>query len=153
MNRKIQIVLAAAFLAMACKEKPATPAPAPAAAPAVEENKIQSGIYMGPGKGACLCVNVEKGMAALSNTLASMGTDLGTQVAGRSDDMKAALKENFSRLKFVSKDQIVDSDGGAKYTRVQKANDCELLNTSAAAPVGYQDYCLEGKVVAKEKEF
>ncbi len=151
MNKKIQIVLAAALLAIACKEKPA--APAPATAPAVEENKIQSGIYMGPAKGSCLCVNVEKGMAALSNTLASMGTSLGNEVAGRSDDMKAALKENFSRLKFVSKDQIVDSDGGAKYTRVQKANDCELLNTSAAAPVGYQDYCLEGKVVAKEKEF
>ena len=153
MNKKIQIVLAAAIIAIACKEKPATPAPTPAAAAPVEENKMQSGIYMGPAKGSCLCVNVEKGMAALSNTLASMGTSLGNEVAGRSDDMKAALKENFSKLKFVSKDQIVDSDGGAKYTRVQKANDCELLNTSAAAPVGYQDYCLEGKAVAKEKEF
>lgn len=150
MNKSILTFMALAIITVACKEKPAAPAAAPAAP--VEENKIQSGIYMGPAKGACLCVNVEKGLAGTSNTLSAMGTDLGNGSASASDDMKAALKENFTRLKFSSKDQIIDTDGNAKYTRVQKATDCELLNTSAAEAVTYQDFCLQGKAVAKPKE-
>lgn len=150
MVKIIHTVFAVALLAMACKEKPAAPAPVPAA-PA-EVNKVQSGIYMGQAKGSCLCVNAEKGVAGTSNTLSAMSTVLGNQLAEASEDMKAALKENFARLKYVSKEQIIDADGNAKYTRVQKANDCELLNTSAAAPVGYQDYCIEGNVQAKPKD-
>lgn len=154
MKNKSVIILAATLLAVACKEKPAAPAaPTAATAPAVDEKKVQSGIYMGPGKGSCLCVNAEKGIAGGSGLLSAMSTDLGGRFESASDDMKTALRENYARLKFVSKEQIVDSDGGAKYTRVPKASDCELLNTSAAAPVGYQDYCLEGNVQAKEKIF
>ncbi len=144
--------MAVTLLAIACKEKPAAPAPAPQAAPIAAANTIQSGIYMGPGKGSCLCVNAEKGIAGTSGTLSAMSTTLGKELDGASDGMKEALKETFSRLKFVSKEQVIDADGGAKYTRVPKASDCELLNTSAAAPVGYQDYCIEGNVQAKPKD-
>lgn len=149
MKNKYTIVMAMAMLLGACKEKPVAPAPARAATE--EVNKIQSGIYMGPNKGSCLCVNAEKALAADSGTLVVMAIDLGQGIAQASDDMKANLKGTFERLRFVSKEQITDAESGTKFTRVQKANDCELLNTTAAEPLGYQDFCIEGKAHGRQK--
>lgn len=150
MKNKHNIVFALALLAIACKEKPVGPAPAPAAP--MEDNKIQSGIYMGPSQGSCLCVNAEKGLAAGSGTLVVMATNLGQGLESASEDMVAALKETYKGLRFSSKEQVIEKDSGAKYTRVQKANDCESLNTTIADPVGYQDFCLEGKRLDKMKQ-
>lgn len=149
---KLKLVVFSIFAAaIACKQKPVSQPSAPA--PTVNPTSIQSGIYMGSTSGSCLCVNAEKALAGTSATLVAMGTDLGASVESASDDMKAALKEMFASLKFVSKEQIVTNDGGFKYTRVQKANDCESLNNTMAEPVGYQDFCLEGKRVDKMKQF
>jgi len=141
------------MLAMACKEKAAAPGTAPATVAPVEGNKIQSGIYMGPTTGSCLCVNAEKGLAASSGTLVVMAVNLGQGLEAASEDMLTALKETYKGLRFATKEQIVEKDSGAKYTRVQKANDCESLNTTIADPVGYQDFCLEGKRTDKMKQF
>ena len=149
---KYQVLLLSSFLTFACKEKPVnTPAAIPQ--PAEKPDTIQSGIYMGGSPGSCLCVNAQKQAAGSSSLLITMGTNLGADFETASDDMKTALRDAFKGLRFVSKEQLVDAESSAKYTRVQKANDCESLNTTIAEPVGYEDFCLQGKRIDKQKQF
>jgi hypothetical protein len=101
---------------------------------------VDSGLYQAKNRQDCLCVNAEKAIAADTQMMSAAVASLGDGYDKLSDDLKAALRENFTDLKAAGSDKI--TRGGTVYKRLPKAKGCVGLNEAPLGTITYKNYCL-----------